>query len=168
MAKNSAASGEHPFVTAYLTRLESELRDAPAQEREDFIARVRAEFEYRLAGIEEPTNKQVLAISARLGQPRALVIEAGLVAPVQAAKPGEPNWFLSRGAVVCAAVALILTFYSSIAAAIVGAVGVILIALCVPRWNYLKKSVVLAAIMLVATGIILLVQALGGAQAVGQ
>src|SRR5690625_7506855 len=108
-----------------------------------------------------------MAISARLGQPRALVIEAGLVAPVQAAKPGEPNWFLSRGTVVCAAVALILTFYSSIAAAIVGAVGLVLIALCVPRWHYLKKSVAVSAILVVATGILLLVQSLGCAHTVG-
>jgi len=165
VAKKKPESGErHPFIAAYLKRLEVELRSVDEPEASAFIDRVRAEFEARLAGIEEPTDKQVLAISARLGQPRQLVVEAGLVEAKAANPLSCSDLLLSRGAVAAGLIALGFTFYSSLIAAIIGAVALILTIACMPRWARVKNSVVVGVMLVVAVAIILAVQLLGAAQ----
>lgn len=165
MAKKKPESDErHPFIAAYLKRLEGELHDVPPAEATAFIDRVRDEFEARLAGIEEPTDKQVLAISARLGQPRQLVVEAGLVEAKAANPLSRTDLLISRGAVIAGLIALGFTFYSSLIAAIVGGVALVLTIACLPRWSRVKNSVVVGVMLVVAVAIILAVQLLGAAQ----
>lgn len=162
-AKN-AEMAEHRLVTAYIAELERELKDAPEQESRQLIEKVQAEFRACLAGIDDPTDRQVLPIINSLGPPRALAIGQGLISPPPEMGPGQSGWLLSRGAVGFALTGLILTLFSSLASVIVASIGLVLTALCVPRWQALQKTLVLAVIILAITAITLAVQVFGATQ----
>ena len=161
--KNTEAA-ENRLVTAYIAELERELKDAPEHESRQLIEKVRAEFQGRLAGIDDPTDRQVLPIINALGPPRALAIGEGLISPPPEMGPGQSGWLLSRGAVGFALAGLILTLFSSLAAVIAASIGLVLTALCVPRWQSLQKTLVLAVIILAITAITLFVQVFGATQ----
>lgn len=151
---------DHPLMTAYLERLEQELAEVPPEQAKGFIAQVRAVFTERLAGIDEPSDKQVLEISARLGQPRALAIEAGLVDPEAAVEVSRSGWILSRVAFVAGLLSLVFTFFSSLTAAILGGAALVLVRISLRHWNEVKKTAVVTIIFVVATAILLSIQLL--------
>lgn len=155
---------ENAFVQAYVAELEHELRDAPAQQRQELLEQVRAEYETRLATTPNPTDRQILAVSAALGKPRTLAQQSGLVPRKQPSPGTTRDQRLGQAALIGSLAALILTFYSSVAAIVVGAVAVVLIAVSIRKWQLVKKLLVVAIMATVATVLILLVQTLGASQ----
>ena len=152
---------DHRLVLAYLAQLEKELASASPLEREEMLAQVRAEFAARLDEIQDPTDRQVLAVSAKLGQPRQFVAEAGL-APAQQLQ--GTNWVLARAPIIAALAALVITLYSSLVAAILAGFALLLVLVSIPRWQALKNTIVVSAILVIVTGIVLAVQVLGATQ----
>lgn len=150
---------EHPFVVGYLEELDEVLTEASPSQREEMRARAEAEFERRLAHVPEPTDKQILEVSVALGRPRDVAEAAGLVSVKPAPSRGEQ--VLRRAPVLLGVAGVILTFYSSITAAVLGVGALVVLVRAIPRWKQLKNTIVVGGILVVAIALILAVQLLG-------